>query len=788
MLLVLEVAQAQTATFSIRGTLQDDQKAPIPFGNVALYQSADSVLVTGAVSDAAGQFAIKAKPGQYYVKVTVLSYAEKLIPNVQVTNRDLALGTLTLRSDAEYLEEVVVKGQKSQMVLELDKRVFNVGQDLANIGGNAADILNNVPSVAVDVDGNVSLRGSGNVRILVNGKPSGLVGPDALRQLQGNLVESIEVITNPSSRYDAEGEVGIINIILKKESQRGVNGSFSANVGYPANHGGSFNLNFRREKFNLFTSYGINYRKSPGRGSSYQRFFSDDTLYAYEQTSTRTRGGLSHNVQAGLDYFLTEQDILTASVFLRLADGNNTSEYEYRDFGERDELLRTVLRQEQEAEPRTNVETTFSYRHEFDRKGRLLTADFKWIEQDEIEKAEFQQRELGLPDVLRQRSRNTEDERNWLFQADYVHPFSEKGKWETGVRSTNRILHNDFSVEQQDEVGNWGILSSYDNNLIYTERIHAGYLMASEKFSKFSIQGGLRGEYSDITTDLPDDNLVNNRQYFNLFPSTHFSYALTPEKSIQLSYSYRLSRPGFRDLLPYSGFSDNRSLRVGNPNLNPEYTHSIEGGYLLNWDNGSLLASGYYRYRTGVIERIVLVDSVGFSRMFPVNLATQNAYGLEGNVSYSPWKWWRLNTNFNFYRAITEGTYQEQRLFSDTYTWQTRSTSQMTLWQTWEFQAGINYRAPQRTPQGRDLSTYAIDLGLSRDILKGNGTLVFSVQDLLNTRKRRSIVEREGYYSTSTFQWRSRQALVTFNYRLNQRKNERGRNRDAFEEEGGGDF
>ena len=778
--------QPEEALF-IRGTLLDEQDKPVPFGNVVLFSKPDSTLVTGTTSDESGRFELPAKPGQYYLKITMLAYQDRTIPDIRVTNQHLQLGALQLKPDTRVLNEVLVQGERSQMELQLDKRVFNVGADLTNRGGNAAEILDNVPSVSVDVEGNVSLRGSQNVRILIDGRPSGLTGissTEALRQLQGSFIDRIEVITNPSSRYDAEGEVGIINIILKKEQNQGITGSFNLTAGRPANYGGSFDVNYRKNKVNLFSSYGINHRARPGSGSSFQTFNTADSVFSYSETSSRERGGLSHNFRVGMDYYLNEGSILTGSMLYRRSEGRNSSDFQFDDFGRQGELIRTILREEREEEPENNVEAALSYRKEFQQKGRTFTADFKWIESDEDEFSDYREGDPNGVVSLKQRSSNTEDERNVLFQADYVHPFSEEGKWESGVKSTSRVLENDFVVEQQEGDGAWSVLPGFDNNLVYREKIHAAYLMAGNQFNKLSVQAGLRGEYSDITTELPDAGDENRRRYFDLFPSAHLSYQFSERRSLQLSYSYRLTRPGFRELLPFSGYSNSRSLMTGNPNLNPEYSHALEGGYLLDWENGSLLSSAYYRYRTGVIQRITIVDSVGFSRIFPVNLATENAYGLEFNLSGNLRKWWSLNANFNFYRAITSGRYQDRLLESDTYTWTSRVTSRATILEQWNLQAGINYRGPRDIPQGRERASYAIDLGLSRDVLQDKGTLTLSVQDLLNTRKRRVTIEEESYFSTSTFQWSARQVLLTFNYRLNRNKQE-DRERENMEENGG---
>lgn len=787
----------------IKGIVEDEDGTPVPFANAALYDRGDSSLVTGAVSNELGRFTIPTSPGQYYLKVSFLSYEEKIVPRIDVTSSDIDLGQIVLLASQQVLEEVMVQSERSSMELYLDKRVFNVGKDLTSMSGSASDVLDNVPSVTVDVEGNVSLRGSENVRILINGKPSGLTGistADALQQIQADLIETVEVITNPSSRYDAEGEVGIINIILKKEQRTGINGAITTNVGYPDNYGGSFNLNWRREKFNLFGSYGFRYRSGPGSGNSFQQFFDPDTTFSYYQDNTRTRGGVSHNIMAGIDYFFSETSVLTGSFNYRLSDGLNKSLYTYRDFNENDELVRTVVRREREEEPENNSEIALSYRKDYSAGNRhYLTADLKWIENKETEYSTFVETDDSDNSTVNQRASNTENERNMLFQADYVRPFGQKGKFEAGIKSTLRVIDNDFLVEQMSDESTWATVGEFDNNLVYTENIHAAYAIYGNEINRFSYQFGLRGELTDVSVELRRENETTYQNYFNVFPSSHLAYKLTEDKTLQLSYSYRLSRPYFRELMPFSNYSNNRTLWTGNPNLQPEYTHSIEGGYLVNWDQASILTSAYYRHRTGVKERITIIDSVGFNRVFPVNLSTQDAFGLEFNFNWDPASWLRFTANGNFYRAITEGQYEGQRLESDTYTWTSRAMSRITFLKKYDLQASWRYRAPRETPQGRSRSTYSVDLGLARDVLKGKGTLTLSVRDLFNTNKWRNIVDTEDFYSVSEFQWRPRSVRLTFTYRINRKENRQNRDRDGdgqnqgmdgggFEQGQGGDF
>ena len=764
--------KAQNGTvFNIRGSIVDEQSKPVLLASISLMGQKDSSIQATKVSDNAGTFFFTAKPGNYYLKVTFLSYQEKLVPGINILDKDIDVGKISLMPTARMMKEVVVTSERPQMKLELDKRIYTVGKDLSNVGGTASDVLNNVPSVTVDVDGTVSLRGSASVRILIDGKLSALTSTaDALRQLPAKLIESIEVITNPSSRYEAAGEAGLINIILKKNNRSGLNGTFTANAGYPSAYGGSFNINYRKKNLNFFSTYGIDYRSTPGRGTSFQQVNNGDTSFAYQQNRKLTRSGMSHNLIVGLDYFLDAQNTLTGSFLYNPSNGVNKSTITYDDLDKFRNLQQTVLRNEQEHERDKDMEASLNYRRKFKQKDQLLTADFKYVWGDEVELTDYRQGTAGAGTAVLQRADNRANEHTVLFQTDYVHPFGEEAKLEAGLRSSTRTIKNNYLLEQQNGAADWIILPAFNNNMIYTERIHAAYLMGSKKVKRWGLQGGLRAELSDISTELTKTGEINPRSYFNLFPSANASYELNEDNTLQLSYSYRINRPEYRDLLPYSDFSDLRSFFKGNPDLNPEFTHSFEAGHLLNWNKGTFLSNAYYRYRTGVIQRFTEVDSAGVSYIFPINLATQDAYGLEFNLSLNVKNWWSVNSNLNLFRAVTNGKYNGRDLHADAFTGTSRVTSRMTFLKKWNFQTAFNYRAPRKTPQGKDLSTYFIDLGVSGDVLKGKGTLTFNARDILNSRKRRSLVEEDGYYSKSEFQWRSRQMMLTFSYRLNRLK------------------
>ena len=776
----------------IKGQVIDgDTEKPLDYATITLFQVSDSSMVTGVVTDISGAFRLEPPEGNFYLVLEFIGYKNLLIPDIKIeqSNPLVDLGVIKLFPDATTLNEIEVRAEKSQMQLALDKRVFNVGKDLANIGGSAEDILDNVPSVTVDVEGQVSLRGSQNLRILIDGRPSGLVGADnanGLRSLPANMIDRIEVITNPSARYEAEGMAGIINIILKKNKKKGLNGAFDFNVGYPERYGTALNLNYRRKNFNFFANYGLSYRESPGSGSRYQEVYQNDTTLIQQNTRERLRTGISNSFRFGSDYTINEHNTITAALTYRISDEDNISTLTYNDFlFNLDNPTAITIRTDNEKEDEIELEYALNYKRTFKRKGQELTALLRYEENTETEASniieEFFDAEnvtTGVPDLL-QRSNNEEGDQNWLIQVDYVHPFAEEGKFEIGIRGSFRDILNDYIVEQLDN-GEWFTFGNFDNNFDYDENISALYSTFGNKVGKFSYQLGLRAEHSDVDTRLITTGEENSQNYFNLFPSAHITYDLPSENAVQVSYSRRIRRPSFRELNPFTTFSDARNLFSGNPNLQPEFTHSLEAGHIKYWDDASFSSSIYYRHTEGVVQRIRTINETGdTTNLLPVNLSTEDAFGFEFNFSVSPVKWWKLSGDANFYRVITEGSYLDAVFSADTYTLNGRMTSRMTLWKKIDAQLRINYRAPRQTPQGSNRSYTFMDFGANKDIFKGKGTITLSVSDIFNSRRWRYTTFGENFITEGDFQWRARQVTLTLNYRLNQKKQRGGR--------GGGD-
>ncbi|PHN05908.1 outer membrane beta-barrel family protein [Flavilitoribacter nigricans] len=788
LLIGIQFASAQGKV--IGSVFDTDETTPLQFAAVSIYSQSDTAMITGGTTDLDGNFEIPVSFGKYMIKVDFISYRSIWSDGFEVSaaNSTVDMGMVTLSTDATVLQEIEVRAEKSTLQMAMDKKVFNVGKDLASTSGSASEVLDNIPSVTVDVEGNVSLRGSEGVRILVDGKPSGLVGvrgANGLQSLGADMIEKVEVITNPSARYEAEGMTGIINIILKKERKEGLNGSFDLRAGAPANYGAGINLNYRKKKINFFTNYGFRYRRGPGISNQYQEFVQDGQTNIVEVLGDRNRGGYSNSVRMGADYFLNDRNTLTASFNYRNGRDNNESRIEYYDYlnSYPDNLTGITVRTQDELEKEPNLEYALNYKRTFKKDGQELLASVQYRQSTESEDADYRETffesdfsPLTTPDLL-QRSYNEEGEKSLLLQTDYIQPIGREGKLEFGYRGSFRQIDNDYLVEEfADDV--WGTLPNLSNDFNYDENIHAIYAILGNKPGRFSYQFGLRMEVSDVLTELLQTGERNDRTYTNFFPSAHFTYELSEGNNVQISYSRRLRRPRFWDLNPFFTFSDARNIFRGNPNLNPEFTDVYEIGHIKYFNNASLSSNIYYRHTNGLIQRIQTLQQEENGDLItvrqPENLATEDAIGLEFIFSADPAKWLRMDASVNAFHSSVDGSNLNQSYVRDAFSWFGRINSRMTIWKKLDVQLRLNYRAPQQTAQGDRKSMSYVDLALSREVLRGKGTLTLSLNDAFNSQKYRYSNYGENFFSEGIHQRRPRSVSLNFSYRLNQSQRKRG--------------
>ena len=800
----------QMSNMSVKGRLLDSEtKDALSFASISIFTS-DSILVSGGISEENGKFKIEIDPRKMmekirekrsiqtgnqrigmslFAEISYVGYENKKIElpfNLQ--NREISINDVLLVADATNLDEVTVRAEKSSLELKLDKRVFNVGKDLSNKGGTAEEILENIPSIDVDIEGNISLRGSQSVRILVDGKPAsmmGLDGPNALKQLQSSEIDKVEIITNPSSRYSAEGSAGILNIILKKDRLKGLNGSINFNTGYPSQNGLSTSLNYRKSKFSVFTSINVNSRESKGGGYTNSNFFLPDTTFTSKVNRDRNSESFSYGIRSGFSFFPNKNNIFNFSFSLRDSDSDGISENNYIDFNSNNIEINKSSRFENSNSIRNNLSYNFSYTKNFKNRGHNLKLNFSWSDNISDKTTSYNE-----PDKrLEQKTIENSNRYDQNIRLDYTYPFNENnGKIELGYKRDYDKMNSDYLAEQLfDDI--WRKIPP-SNKYDYFQDVNSFYVQLGNKSKKLSYQVGLRFEDTNFFADLIETNETTSLKYSNFFPSAFLTYEFSDSESIQLSYSKRLRRPRFWDLNPFYGLGDSRSTFTGNPFLEPELTDSYEIGFLKELKKGNFYLGTYYRNTSDVIERILDVNDQGFSVYKPVNLGITNAYGVEINGSIEYNKWLRTTGSFNFFQSETDGTFNEKSFYAKSYSWRTRLNNTIKMFNDkLEGQVTIDYRGPSESPQGKNLSSYGIDIGLSKDVFKNKkGTVSLTVRDLTKSRLRRYERSGENFFTVGEFAWRRTQEFrLSLQYRINQnkrRQSDRG-NYDSSEFQGG---
>ncbi|HTO16662.1 MAG TPA: TonB-dependent receptor [Edaphocola sp.] len=772
--MIISVATfAQGNTLSVKGIIMDDQSEVIPFADIKIFGNQNPLPINATVTSENGNFEISVPEGQYELEIDFFGMNAKKIKLSQ-QNGIIDLGKIFLNDEkTTSLSGVEIIGDRSQMSLRIDKRVFNVSSDLASQSGTASDVLQNIPSISVDADGNVSLRGSQDVRVLIDGKVSGFASSaDALQQLQANMIDRIEIITNASARYDAQGEAGIINIILKKDRKQGFNGSATLRGGYTPDDGLGINANYKTGKFNLYGSANYDYRRVNGRSSTNQRLENADTAFIYIQGYKHNRKKNNLSGRFGADYDLNDKNTIGANISYRKGLGKNLIDRTYDNYTIQNDFLNKDTRTEWQKDDEEMLEASLYYDKKFGRKGSSWKTTLSGFIDENFQNSDYKEySSTTSTDTLTERSNANTTQHYLLLQSDMIMPFSENGKVETGIKAQMRSFNNEFGYSALQGTA-WVGDPMFNDKFDFNEKVYAAYIMGSNTYDKLGIQAGLRAEYSEVFTHQHSVSEGNTRPYFNLFPSLALSYQQTQNTTYQLSYSRRVNRPGQWGLMPFMRFGDNRAMRVGNPDLDPELTDAYDAGILHTWEKGSLLSSAYYKYTKNKFNRVSYLgnDGIIYSKMY--NIFNRNAYGLEFNLNYYPTKWGKVTSGFNFFRESIEGSWEGQNLSYSDFSWSNRTSVNVNLPQNLRLQLSGVYEAPTITLQGKRLSMYFMDFAMSKNIYKNKGTLGFTLNDILNSRRWRGEVNTSEIQSQTMFQWRQRSARITLTWRINQQARE----------------
>lgn len=781
----------------ISGILVDKSTAErIEYGNVILFSVKDSAMVTGTITDNKGRFTLSSlNPGKYYIKLQFIGYESKMVKDLMISpsSADIKLGEIALVPKSSAIQGVEITAEKSLITSNLDKKVITVDKNMSLGGGTATDVMENVPSVTVDSEGNISLRGNSNITLLIDGKPSsqsGLSSSDVLNQIPASSIENVEVITNPSVRYDPDGTSGIINIVLKKKTLQGFNGMISGNVGNGEKYNGSLALNYRHNKFNAFINADTRQMKGKSSGESVRTSNYGESINILDQTEDGSMHMGMSRLSAGFDYFIDTRNNITLSASKRDmnfgGDGNTynqsiTNGITDRIFNRFNESDRGV----------DSYEYNLSYKHTFPQKGREFTNDIIISDNSMNSDSYITQQETNLssessyvPAPLKQWNLSNNKNKMLTVQGNYIYPMENGSRIETGYKasSIDMLMNYDYRnyIPSSDS---WESIEALRNKYDYNEQIYAVYGIYANSWKKFSYQGGLRFEQAYTHSIIDVGNSDFKTSYSSFYPSFHTKYDLGKKKELQLSYSRRVRRPSPRDMNPYVDYSDSLNLRTGNPELDPEYTNSIELGLNQYWDKNSLSANLFYRYTNDEVEEITTLLEEGVTITMPYNVSKETNYGLELVGSTNPAKWLRANGNVSFYRALMSEIPEYDIEGSDRFSWSARLNMSVTPWKNGSFQVNGNYNSRRRSLQSDSKARYFADLSFRQDLMKNKLSFSLRLTDVFNTRKFEGTTYGNNFTSVSTRTRESRILFFGFQYQFNNFKNKSRNNEEMNGEE-----
>ncbi|MGQ9799782.1 MAG: TonB-dependent receptor domain-containing protein [Ignavibacterium sp.] len=789
--------QGMMVNGKISGTVIDAQtKQIIEYCNIVLFNLRDSSMVNGTISGKGGKFVIEnVKPGIYFLRASYIGYDNKTIDSILVSprNPEVDLGTISLDEKTIELTNVVVTGEKEVIINNLDKKVINVEKDLTNVGGTAVDVVQNIPSVSVDADGNISYRGNQNIRILIDGKPSELLGlnsGDILSNIPASQIESVELVTNPSARYDPEGTGGILNIVLKKRINSGLNGNISLTAGIGDKFNGSLNFNYKLPDVNFFASIDSRIYNAYNNGNSFRTNNINNSLSYLDQLNDGTFNHFGHNFTAGFDITPDNYNTYTFSLRYRKFGFDTESLVKTKNLNSLNEVTRYFERSS-EADRRMNAwQYALSYKRTFDTKGAELTGDiilddFNFNRDENFLQKNFNNVLIPNGETLTQKGLSNNKNLQWTIQSNYINPIEGFGRIETGFNVTLKNFNSKNNYLNFDNNSNiWLNDTTRKTDFDYKENVYAVYGIYSNKIGDFQYQLGLRAEKAEVTGT---ENLTNSSfsdNYFSVYPTVHLVQLLPDQQELQFSYSRRVERPNNRRLNPYVDRSDSLNISYGNPELKPEFINSLELGYSKLFGKTALTSSIFYRNTNDAITNYTVVNDNGITETTWRNLAKNLSYGLELTFSSPIVDWFRTNTSFTYFKNEFEGL----GISNSDYSWMAKMNNTFMLSKDFNFQINFNYNAPTIMGQSKMKEQFATDFAMKKDFLDGQLSLTFRLSDVFNTRKWESETIGQNFITTSYRKMESRVAYLGISYRLNQGNNNRERERRLRDEEGMDEF
>jgi len=789
----IQTIQAQKIeTAKISGRVIQAGEKPVEFATITLLKAKDSSLVKGAIADVNGQYEFEQiKQGKYLIAAAYVGLTKTYSKPFEINgSAPVAMPPITLTADSKNLKEVNVTAKKPFIEQRADKTVVNVENSIIGAGASALEVLEKSPGVNVDKDDNISLKGKSGVVIMIDGKLTNMSSQDVaqlLKSMPSSNIEQIELITNPSAKYDAAGNAGIINIKLKKNKTVGTNGSLSlfSAYGRTPKYGGGLNLNHRNEKFNAFGSYNYNHRENEQHLGLYRSGTTDGKFNVFDQDNIRHRESDYHGVKVGVDYFINKRNIIGVMVDAGFSDSNEPADATTK-IGN-GEAVDSVLKTHTDNNGSwRRWAYNINYKAVLDTTGKELNIDLDYARNTDKQGTYIYSTiwDPGIKyhmhgDTTRNSQPNTIDIKT--FKADYVHPLPKQAKLEAGVKLSFVETENDAKFDSL-RVGNWVYDNNRSNHFIYKENVNAAYINFQKQFKKVNVQLGLRGEQSNVKGNSITMNQINDTSYFNLFPSVFVSYDVAKEHQLGFSYSRRLQRPDYGDLNPFQIYLDRYTLIAGNPYLKPSYANSIE--FTHTFKHFLTTSLGYTHTKdkiTQIVEAdrdVVTGDTLNIRYKY-LNVAKSDIINMNVSFPVQITKWWNsftyLSGYYNKFQTIVDD--RSVSIASGGFMGRTQQT--FTLPKDISAEVSVFYLSPQVADEGlfRMKSMCAVDLGVSKQILHKKGSIKFNVNDVFNIQRFRGSFENGGRYTGVRSKWESQQFRLSFNYRFGNTSVKAARNR-----------
>ena len=800
------------AAVSIKGSVVDaGDQSPLDFVNITLFKQGSTKPITFVSSDTNGTFVFPTiEKGKYTVRFSYVGFTT-INQVVEVNTTPVNLGIIKLDADSKNLKEVEVVGQGSQMHFDIDKKVFSVDQNISAAGGSASDVLKNIPSVTVDNQGNVSLRKDGNVEVWINGKASGLTVDNraqVLQQMPAESIESIEVMTNPSAKFNPEGSAGIINIVMKQKHKAGYFGSVSAGTTIPdngklgQNYGAS--INYSSSKLDAYVNLGYRAMSFQG-GSKTDRtnFAPADSLLQNKNTSVLNQNNSNSMafsglfMRAGIDYHLDPKNTLSLSGFGMAGSGNQNSAITNTTTNVVTNGKSVFTQQNTGKGTRPSLNMNLDYRHDFDKKGSNLMANISYSNHNRTGNSDYVQTDTIVRSNINQ---NTDDKNKEVeLKIDYTNKLTENSKLEAGVQSTlDTRLSTSTGMDNRTQVN----LPAYFDSFNYNEQINSAYVTYGSRYKNLTFQLGLRAEYytkqfSDTT--MASDGITKSVQpitatpIFHVFPSFYLSYTLPNKDELQFNYSNRVNRPRGRQINPYKNYSDPINISYGNPYLLPQYASSLELNYVKSWDANTLSASLYYHGTDNVIEGVRYVNNNIMESTF-LNIAKSQNTGLEVISKNRLFKILSLTSTLNvYYSKLDSATYSNPYISNvvtsipgqSSFSWSGNILANFMLSKTFSGQITGEYESAQLIAQGKENAKYSLDLGVRQTFMDRKLSVSLNVRDLLNSDRDNTTTSGSGFKQNSSSYFHGRMVGVTLSYNFGNMKPKPG---EMKKKEGGGDM